>query len=318
MAISRRDFITSSLTIAAGSLVGNYSIADDAMIDLPVNWSNGLPPLFCTAYIDPTLPPQQGQERVVAKYPLALVPQDSRQAFRAWRDKVKSINPAIKLLAYQMVIEESTVPGPGHDIVRKVNKHDVWVTYPGGITPKITWDNKQYRIYDPRSTIWQNAFLEACEATYHNYPYDGLLLDNCTVYRVASLLPSVRAEMLAALNEVLLKLRARLPQAIIIGNTSEHFSALNGAVNENRPNDLPQEASQRDYIQPTFVLSQLIVDTATPDDSVIRKNLALALNNQCFFGVAAPTYQRAYWPPIFDSVVSAYANPSPVTQFNIQ
>lgn len=318
MAITRREFLESSLKVAAGSIVG-HNCAADILDYLPVDWSNGIPPIFCTAYIDPTLPGQKGQEHIVAKYPLALVPQDSRAAFRYWRDKVKSINPSIKLLAYQMVIEETTVPGPGHDIIRKTNQSNVWTSIPGvNLLPTVKWDNREYRIYDPRNAAWQEAFLEACETTYHNYPYDGLFLDNCTVYQLASLIPSIRKEMLSELNNVLIKLRKLLPQAIIIGNTSEHFSALNGALNENRPNDLAKEAKLRDYQKPTYMLSQLIVNTNKPDENIIKSRLALALDNKCFFGVAAPTYQQAYWSPLFDYIAGAYKNPSPITELKVR
>ena len=315
MAISRREFIENSLKLAAASTISGPSFADPIESLLPAAWSNDIPPLFCTAYIDPTLAPQMGQEEIVAKYPLALVPQNSGLAFRRWRDKIRQLNPSIKLLAYQMVIEETTVPGPGHDIVRKINNNNVWATYPGGIISTVTWDQKPHRVYDPRSTIWQDAFLDACATTYHNYPYDGLLLDNCTVYTMAALLPSIRSEMLAALSEVLVQLRKRLPQAIIIGNSSTRFPALNGSMNENRPKDLTAEATVTIQHPPIFNLSQLITDSRNPDNSLVKSSLEIALSNQFFFGVAAPNYQTAFWSPLFDQVVTAYNSPSAVKSF---
>lgn len=77
-----------------------------------------LAPLYAVAYVNPLLPDQQGQETTVAKYPMALVPQDDREPFRKWRDQVRQLNPLIVLLGYQMTSLETTSPGPGHDRLR--------------------------------------------------------------------------------------------------------------------------------------------------------------------------------------------------------
>lgn len=317
MTINRRDLVKLS-ALAAGTFLTQRSLnsayAQDTLEQKILGckeWSNGIPPLFCTAYIDPTLTSQKGQETLVAKYPMALVPQDARAQFIFWRNKVRNINPDIKLLAYQMVIEETTVPGPGHDNVRKVSNQNVWCTYPGGFIPTVTWDQRIYRIYDPRSKIWQKAFLDACEATLKSYPFDGLFLDNCTIYPRATLIPSVRSEMMAALNETLTELRRRLPNTLIIGNSSYHFKPLNGSLNENRPKDLAAEAAQRDLHTPVWNLHQMIYEGGMPEMDALQTAFEWSIQNRCFFGASIPDYQHAIWPPLFEKIVTTFKSAGP-------
>jgi putative glycosyl hydrolase-like family 15 (GHL15) protein len=323
MAMYRRDFLKNTLTLATAAsmlpLSGN-AVAAPSMVSslLPAAWSNGMPPLFCTAYIDPTIQSHKGQEAMVAKFPVALVPQDNRLVYQIWRDKVKSINPSIKLLAYQQVNSEALVPGIGHDIMRKINSQDVWVTYPpgSGILPTAFGGR---RLYDPRNEIWQNAFLDACEKVYNSYPFDGLFLDNCTVFYVAAPIPSLRIAMVDALRQVLVKLRKRLPNAILIGNGIDHFPSLNGAMNEDRPKDLAAEMSLRDNKSPIINLYQCVTNMSQPDTNHIKANLEIALRNKCFFGLAALNdYQHIQWPEIFNEVVSAYSPPKTPEPLDVQ
>ena len=92
-----------------------------------------IPPLYCGALIAPDAPGQGGQEKLVAKYPLAIVPQDDRAIYRTWRNEVHRFNPEIKLLAYFDVNKRTNVPGPGHDYMLKLR--DVVAHYPGGFVP---------------------------------------------------------------------------------------------------------------------------------------------------------------------------------------
>ena len=105
-------------------------------------------PLFCTAYITPDVPDQAGQENLVARYPLAIVPQDNRYASRRWRDSIKNLNPDICFLGYQMVMEETTSPGPGHK--RLSDLKGAWSRYPWGTIPTVGPSWKRRRIFDPR------------------------------------------------------------------------------------------------------------------------------------------------------------------------
>jgi hypothetical protein len=312
--MDRREFMKGALTAtAAGAMwpLSSQAALDPTIADLlPADWSNDMPPLFCTAYIDPTIPDHKGQEGVVAKFPVALVGQDTRLVYRQWRDRVRKINPSTKLFGYQQVNSENFIPGIGHDILRKINNNkDVWITWTGGITPTAFSGR---RLYDPRNPAWQEAFLDACVAVYNTGDFDGLFLDNCGVFSSAAPIASVRASMTDALSGVLDKLRKRLPNAIILGNAYNYFPALNGKMNEGRPNDLASEMSRRDNKTPIINMFQYITDMKNPDMNAIKANLALALRNKCYFGLAHTNdYQHMQWPALFDEVVEAQKHNPP-------
>lgn len=262
-----------------------------------------VPRLFCVAYITPDAPGQGGQEAMVARYPLALVPQDMRPAFVQWRDRVRQINPSIMLLGYQMVIEETTVPGPGHDEMRKVR--DAYCVYPGGFVPTVTVapSTRNFRIFDPRSSEWQQRFLDACRAVLRSYPYAGLFLDNCTVYDKAHPLPSVREDMRRALQQVLLSLRAEHPGVLIVGNSSFKWRGLNGEMVEARADDVSREVVPfPGHAEPTVELVQALIGSAT-DTAEVARQMSVAHAHGAFFG-AAVDYQHVLWPDLFEQVVA--------------
>ena len=312
--MTRRDFLAASsaalltpMGMAAPipdilSPASNQPYADNSLID----WSYGMRPLFCIAYIDPGIKSQQGQERSVAKYPLALVPQDDRPHFRAWRKKVRQYNPNIKLLAYQMVIEETTVPGPGHDVYR--NLKNVWVKYPGGYVPTVTYTTNvgaRKKIFDPRNEMWREGFLKACEAVMNSDEYDGLFLDQCTVYQKAALTVDVRDQMLASLNHALNDLRVRMPRKILIGNSSSSFPALNGEMNESRPSNLAKETSVD--LQRRVPRLELFHYYHKQDysESEIEAMFKLAISNRAFFGCSISA-QSVRWLNYFDRILRDY------------
>ena len=112
-----------------------------------------------------------------------------------------------------------------------------------------------FRIFDPRKVEWQEAFLEACRITLQSYPYDGLFLDDCTVFDIADPLPTVRAQVRQALQVTLLRLRQEFPHAIVIGNSSYNWQGLNGELNEDRPESLLAEVAPfAGHVQPTMDL----------------------------------------------------------------
>jgi hypothetical protein len=262
------------------------------------------PRLFCVAYITPDAPGQGGQEAMVAKYPLALVPQDTRAVFVQWRDRVRRMNPSIMLLGYQMVIEETTVPGPGHDELRKIR--DAYCVYPGGFVPTVTVapSTKHFRIFDPRSSEWQAKFLDACRAVLRSYPYAGLFLDNCTVYDKAHPLPSVREDMRRALQQALLVLRGEHPDILIVGNSSFKWRGLNGEMVEARPDAVSQEVVPfPGHAEPTLELVQALIGSAT-DTAEIARQMAAAHARGAFFA-AAVDYQHVLWFEQFDEVVAS-------------
>jgi hypothetical protein len=258
---------------------------------------NTCPKIFCTAYITPDAPGQGGQEATVAKYPIAIVAQDNHRQFRAWRDRVKSLNPAIVLLAYIVVIEETTVPGPGHDVMRTVT--DAWATYPGGYTPTVGPSHKKRRIFDPRPAHWGEKFIAACRATLDAYEYDGLFLDQCTIFPLSHPLPAIREEMAASLQRTLIRLRQALPEHLIVANCKNDWIGINGAMNENRISDFPKEARPYagQYEPRLDMLQSRIADPGQVD--TVMSHMQLAHSHGAFYS-AAVDYQHVLWFDFYD------------------
>src|SRR5947208_637038 len=119
MPITRRT----ALLAGAGALLSSHASAK--ILGGP---SFKVPPLYCVAYITPTIPGQAGQESVIARYPMTLVPQSVDKASIRWRDEIKSHNPDIIMLGYHDVIDQTTVPGPGHALMSKIT--DAWSVRP--------------------------------------------------------------------------------------------------------------------------------------------------------------------------------------------
>lgn len=313
--MTRRDFLaaSSAVVIAPMGLAAMPSddlpppLEQDPIAEGVIDWSYGMKPLFCSAYIDPGFESQRHQEHHVAKFPIALVPQDNRRHFRDWRKKVRDLNPNIKLLAYQMVIEETSVPGPGHKVLGRLA--DSWVTYPGGIVPTVTFQTNvsgRKRIYDPRSVAWQEAFLESCNAVLDSDEYDGLFLDQCTVYDKAALTAVTKSEMLEALDSTLLRLRALLPSELIIGNSSYFWQALNGEMNENRPVSMPKEiAIDSRRKEPRLELFQYYSKVGEPETE-LKRMFKLAIKNRAFFGCTVNP-QTVRWLDFYDEILGDYS-----------
>ncbi len=312
--VNRRDVLTAGSLFALAPQAAlsmarstdqageEYLLANQNIID----WSYGMKPLFCVAYIDPGIKGQEGQEAAVAKYPIAIVPQDDRKRFRVWRERVRQLNPDIKLLGYQMVIEETSVPGPGHRHLNKVDNG--WVESPTGHTPTVTYrtnvSEKRKRIYDPRKKSWQDGFLESCLSLTESGDFDGLFLDQCTVYLAASLSPSTRTEMRESLGKTLFQLRALLPRTLIVGNSSYSWPALNGEMNEGRSKDLPKEcAVDAARIVPRLEMFQFYYSEKTKHK--VADMFRLALQNRAFFG-STVNAQTAGWLVEFDNVLGQY------------
>lgn len=194
--------------------------------------------LFCIAYIDPYNKSQRLQVGEIAKFPLAIVGQDNRPLSVAWKNRIRELNPDIKLFAYQNVIEEAPPIGPGNSILRKNHS---WSRYPWGTLPTVGEGKQKRRLYDPRSLEWQNAFLQACHKVLESYPYSGLFLDQCSVFVRNHPWPSVRREMHQALQSTITRLRKSLPDTIIIGNSRYDWCGLNGEMNEGRLDDAIKE-----------------------------------------------------------------------------
>ena len=297
----RRRFLHCAAAGAAAALSGSVAFAATEIAAAPPSRSaasaasrlRNAPRFFCTAYITPDAPGQSGQEATVARYPLALVPQDTRAAFVQWRDRVRQLNPGIVLLGYQIVIEETLDPGPGNDELRKLTANSSYCVYPGGYVPTVPVapGPRQMRIFDPRAREWQEQFLRACRAVVSSYPYDGLFLDQCTVYTKAHPLPGVREEMRSALQATLLRLRAEYPDTIIVGNSSFHWAGLNGELNEARPADVANELRPfAAHAAPEVQLVQTLVKNPA-DRQTMLEQMQAAHARGAFFG-AGVDYQH--------------------------
>lgn len=303
MSFSKRDFVKGSIgLICAGAFPAGAQTPSPSATRL-VTRVQQIPKLFCVAYITPDAKNQQGQEAAVAKYPLAIVAQDTRRAFVEWRQTVKALNPSIVMLGYQVVIEETLDPGPGHDHLRLVK--NAWATYPGGYLPTVNNGpgTPQRRIFDPRSAEWRKRFLDACSATMASYPYDGLFLDQCSVFPKAHPFPWIRAEMEVALQDTLLELRKRFPTALLVGNTAKSWRGLNGEMNENRLPEAPPELLPfSGHVEPRL---EMVLDSLkTPNDIAnVRRNMEMAHRAGAFYG-ASVDFQHVLWLRAFDRVIA--------------
>ena len=306
---SRRSFIVYSIGSLAGLACSpllapgseHSSLAAAQSIPLPT-----IAPLFCTAYIDPTIPQQAGQEAIVARYPLVLVPQDVNAPFVRWRDRVKELNSSIVMLGYQVVIEETTVPGPGHAKQRELS--DSWCVYPDGSYPTIEYLKKKLRLFDPRKKEWQDNFVEACRATVNSYPYDGLFLDQCSVHEIAHPVEEVRSEMRQALQNTLTMVRKEFPSHILAGNSRYHWSGLNGELNEGRANNMDELNPFSGHVGPRIQMYQSLLRHSY-DIGIMKKEMAKTHARGAFYG-AAVNYQHALWFDEFDEVIAQFKRAS--------
>ncbi len=307
--MNRRKFITSIATLTSAQLLSIPSLTTAAPVTTlgpeakrRAGKISTMPRLFCTAYITPNAPGQGNQEHLAAKYPLIIVPQDTSKQFVEWRDKVRQLNPDIIMLGYQVVIEETTVPGPGHDRIRELKK-DIWSKYPDCSYPTVGPSYKQRRLVDPRDTDWENAFLEGCYRTLTSYDYDGLFLDQCDVFPIAHPQLEIRNEMRYALQSTLLKLRAIIPNSIIVGNTKNSWSGLNGEMNEARSDEILDELKQfAHHKKPVVELVQTRL-SGNLDKNKIISDMALAHSKGAFYG-AAYDYQHILWIDEFDEIIN--------------
>lgn len=308
MKISRRGFIQAGVSLGSTAIVGSDDVYGSYRTGSNIiDWSGGFPPLFCIAYINPGIKSHQGQESTVAKYPIALVPQDDRYYFHDWKNRVKDINPDMKFLAYQMVIEETTVPGPGHDIMRSLSDN-VWVRNSDGTYPKVTFRTsvrkRDYRIYDPRSKEWQDGFVDACESVLDSYNYSGLFLDQCSVYMKATFNPIVRLEMFRGIQYAIDELRNRRPEAIIIANSKYDWYGLNGEMNEGRFSNLKSEISNKVHVDPEMNMFHYYYKDSL-DFEQAKRYLRYCLENKVFFGMSINN-QKVEWFDCFDEMLKEY------------
>lgn len=307
--LSRRTFLQASMAGLAGLAFASQSLKPSPVgaLNPPTNVrvDPRMPPLFCIAYVDPEISSQAGQEAAIARYPLTIVPQSVRPAQMRWRDDIKELNPKILMLGYQIVIEETMVPGPGHDQMRRAQNS--WCVYPGGHKPTVDvgTSRRNLRLFDPRNPEWQEAFLNACRATLESYPYDGLFLDQCSVFEKAHPFPNIKAEMRHALQATLLRLRQEFPNTLLIGNSSYNWQGLNGELNEGRIAALTTELAAFDgHATPTIELYHSLLHHPH-DVETVRREMALTHARGALYS-ASTNYQQILWFDLFDDVIAQH------------
>lgn len=311
--LSRRSFLLRSMAGISGLVLGSLSPSPSIAqlpqmlrpLTGPTESTSRLPPLFCTAYVNPEIPEQANQEAVIARYPLVIVPQSDRPAHKRWRDRIKELNPKILILGYQMVAEQTTVPGPGHDKLRDTT--DAWAVHPGGFYPTIDPGNGQRRrLFDLRKQEWQQAFLNACRETLESYPYDGLFLDQCSVFEITHPIPSVKTDMRQALQNTLIRLREDYPHTIFIGNSSHNWQGLNGELNEGNPSRIAAELAPFDgHVQPA--MDMYVSRLRHPNDiETVKKEMILVHKQGGLYG-ASVTYQQVLWFDVFNKIIEQYS-----------
>ncbi len=309
---SRRKLLTTTMALAASNALspsfvraatGDDTCQFSGLISDPLKTKiENMSRLYCLAYITPNAPGQEDQEHLVAKYPMSIVPQDSRKIFVDWRNKVKDINPNQVMLAYQNVLTESHIPGPGHDIMRELSKKgDYWSHYPGGYTPTVFTSR---RMYDYRKSGWKEAFINACSSVLDSYPYDGLFLDNCTVFSVAHPFAWKREIMRGALQDTLIALRKKYPNILIVGNSIENWPGLNGEMNEGREKGFNDEFKNfnKHYGPRVDMAHVYLKNNSTSEHKRLENIINSITDNKVFLGASVDP-QHIIWPKIFDSYI---------------
>jgi hypothetical protein len=302
----RRTFLQGAGAVLASSLSPSVLSATSSNKSI-IDWSNGIKPVYCLAYIDPANKLHRGQELEISKYPIAVIPQDNRVQFGQFRTKLKRLNKNQKILAYQLTLDENEIPGPGHDLIRKLKNS--WLTLPGGIKASINVKSagvyKDFRIYDPRDLVFRQKFIEACKLLVNKNGFDGIFLDNCTIYGMYSNIPILGNELMNALQSLIDEVRIALPNTILIGNSRYNWNGLNGEMNEGRPSELPKEvAGFSGHASPQINMYHYYMKNSN-DLINAEQNFRWALENQCFFGTGINNQTIKYYN-FFDKILSEY------------
>lgn len=247
--------------------------------------------LFCIAYLDPTKPDHDAmaQAAVVAKYDLAIVVllDPEKRNCAPWLDAAKALNPDLKLLAYVQAATQDTTPTVSGMVTRQA--------HPLAWLPGETYYGRLYSDY--RSSAWQDAFNAACEATLRAYPIDGLFFDNCAVWAGHVRRPDDGPAMAEALQSAITEQRHRHPSAILIGNTADKWTHLNGSLNESRPGAYQAELQHsRRHTAPEMRMAHLFSD----DPAQIAAAYKEAKKYGAWFG-ASPNPQVVKWYEAFSA-----------------
>lgn len=243
-----------------------------------------LPPIYAVAWIDPRQTNQQGQEAQVARFPMATINQRNQASATpaandfTWKTAIRTANPSQWWLIYQMLTEETTVQGMGHDILRSLGD-TAWVRDTNGIPitfPRPDKNNEPYRIYDQRSKAFQAAQIEALGAIFRQHEQfggaQGIFFDQCFIHSAITD-TGVRAEMLAAMQANFQAFRFYFPDKIFVTNGSARFPGCNGGCDEDpfakgRPLNSPASFSGQEL--PRCEIVQCYHSTVIGNEAAIR------------------------------------------------
>lgn len=274
-----------------------------------------IPPIFAIAWIDPRQTNQQGQEAQVARFAMTTLPQRVGAFEDPWKTQIRALNSSQIWLIYQMLSEETTVPGPGHAILQALGD-TAWVL--GGNGQPITFvrpdkpPDTLWRIYDQRLPAFRQALIDACAAVFAAHePFggaQGIFLDQAFIHSAITD-PTARAEMLEAMQNNILALRNAFPEKLIVANSSLRFAGANGGMdedpfNKNRQVNIP--ASYAGQALPRCELLAIYEPDVVADAAAIRSGLAAAQTVGASFG-AGNGGQFPHWlSPDFDDVMAAW------------
>ena len=121
-----------------------------------------------------------GSVENAAGYDALVVSQEITPSYIDFRDRVKTLNPDIKIIGYHMVAFKHPANTPSDKVM-----FDAGAAYlMDGADPVTLAFNASHDVtmFDYRNAKWQTAFVHACEVLMATYPYDGIMLDNCSVW----------------------------------------------------------------------------------------------------------------------------------------
>lgn len=263
-----------------------------------------------------------GQEQVVARFPLVIVPQTYRTAspIREHLDAIRAFNPDAIFLAYQIpfedVLPEGT--GPGYDALRHLRSiESAYMHDAQGKRLLVAELSGTRGMFDPRSPAVRAAILAAASALLEAYPHDGIFFDNYGIKNAMLLDENGNqftgapgqvwsevdyASKLGAMVTLAEEIRAAWPGALLIANSANVFPAFNGELVEGSSQfyRMPVQAAELPgRVQPFIPLFQ---DTPVsgPDDPIIAARGAQVHAHGGWYGASVHN-QDILWPTAFDN-----------------
>lgn len=253
--------------------------------------------LCAVAYVDNTIPAQQGQAPAIALFKRALMGQRSTTQDKAFRDSIRALNPAIELSSYIEVTQRHPISGmgpgggPGYTVLRggtsgsdsagiAARAKDTCMQLPDG---SLLLAAGQYR-YDWRKPLVRELFLEALQAIYSDYDVHGLIVDNAAGFVDVSPDPLIREEMIAARQLAYSDAAVIWPDKFLLLNSDRQFRHANGEMCENRltqwQTELKAHVGQK---APRFDIGVWTTPTSAPSDAQIQAQMQVAFDQGAWF-----------------------------------